>query len=278
VSEVERSGARGFTLLEITVTLAILGVVLMIVYGVFSQAAAGKELAERRGDEAASARAVLARIAKDLEVARPMNAAQAPPPAAQGTPHVGPTPTPTPGPSAVPPQRGLFLGRVHTDAGVALDDLAFTTFVRRPSALTFAGSDLGIVHYFVARISADSPVAGLYRQTLYALNGDSFDPDAAVDPGSATLILAGVTTLDFRFYDGTDWVEEWDSRDQRNFAPAPLAVEITLGVEDVDGRVERYATAVDLPLARGLKNPQLVRPPGAGRAPAAGAPAGSGPI
>ncbi|HUE38679.1 MAG TPA: prepilin-type N-terminal cleavage/methylation domain-containing protein [Candidatus Binatia bacterium] len=47
-----RTATCGFTLLEITVTLAILGVVFSIVYGVFSQTVAGKELAERRGDEA----------------------------------------------------------------------------------------------------------------------------------------------------------------------------------------------------------------------------------
>jgi prepilin-type N-terminal cleavage/methylation domain-containing protein len=269
--------AHGFTLIEITVTLAILGVVLSIVYGVFSQTVAGKELAERRGDEAASARAVLARIARDLEAARPMSVAALPAaPAVQATPGSGAPPTPTPGASAIPPQRGLFLGRVRTEDGVPLDDLAFTTIVRRPSALTFAGSDLGIVHYFVAPVSENSRVGGLFRETLYALNGDSFDPDQ-VNPGSGTLILAGVTALDFRFYDGTDWGEEWDSRDARNFAPAPLAVEITLGVADDEGHVERYATSVDVPLARGLKNPQLARP-GAGPTPTGAGAAGAGPI
>ena len=253
----KRTATCGFTLLEITVTLAILGVVLSIVYGVFSQTVAGKELAERRGDEAAGARAALSRIARNLEAARPMASTNTA--AAQGTPATGPTPTPTPGGSAaVPPQRGLFLGRVHAESGTVLDDVAFTTFVRRPTAVTFAGSDLGIVHYYVARVSEDSQVLGLFCETLYALAGDSFDPDK-VNPAASTLVLPGVTMLDFRFFDGRDWVQEWDSSNTRDFAPAPLAVEITLEVANAEGELERYATAIDVPLARGLRNPQLAR-------------------
>src|SRR5262245_66664730 len=65
-----RKPSSGFTLLEITVTLAILGVVLSIVYGVFAQTIAAKELAERRGDESAGARSALTRMTQDLQNAR----------------------------------------------------------------------------------------------------------------------------------------------------------------------------------------------------------------
>jgi len=153
-------GRRGFTLLEITVTLAILGVVLSIVYGVFSQTIAGKELAERRGDETSSARAALGRIATDLQNARPLTLGTPGPPA----PPAGTTPTPTPsGPTTYVPDRGLFLGRVRTENGAALDDVAFTTWLRRPTALTFAAIDFGIVHYFVAPVAPESERLGLYR-------------------------------------------------------------------------------------------------------------------
>ena len=46
-------------------------------------------------------------------------------------------------------------------------------------------------------------------------------PDKA-DPANSTLVLPGVTELDLRFFDGQDWIQEWDSNDSRNFAPAPL--------------------------------------------------------
>jgi prepilin-type N-terminal cleavage/methylation domain-containing protein len=247
------SGRGGFTLVEITVTLGILSVVLTIVYGVFSQTIGSKELAERRADEAAGARGALARIARDLESARPVTSMV---PAAPPGPAAGPTPTAR---STFIPERGLFLARVRVEGGVALDDLAFTTFVRRPTATTFAASDLGIVHYYVGALEPQSGLA-LYRETVFSLTGGSFDPEKP-DPAASTMILPGVTELDFRFFDGSDWVDGWDSTDSRNFAPAPRAVEIALSLSDRDGNVERYVTSVDVPIVRTLRNPRLVGRP-----------------
>ena len=87
----------GFTLLEITVTLAILGIIMTIVFGVFAQTMAGKEHAEERGEEVASARAVLSRITADLgnvrlsTTARPATGAAA----TQATPVATPSPART---------------------------------------------------------------------------------------------------------------------------------------------------------------------------------------
>jgi prepilin-type N-terminal cleavage/methylation domain-containing protein len=248
----------GFTLLEITITLAILGVVLMIIYGVFAQTISGKELAERRADESASARSALTRMTQDLQNARATlgvvpGQSQGPAPGATPTPRAGGAPK-------APSNRGLFLGRVRTEGGVPVDDVAFTTIVRRPAAATFAGADLGIVHYFVAPLDPQSPILGLYRETTFSLSGDEFDPDKA-NPSNSVLILPGVSGLDYRFFDGNDWVQEWDSTDNRNFSAAPQAVEIALTVTNDAGESERYETAVDLPMIRSVRNPQVVARP-----------------
>jgi hypothetical protein len=158
------------------------------------------------------------------------------------------------------PDRGLFLGRVRVENGVPLDDVAFTTWLRRPTAITFAATDFGIVHYFVAPLAPESERLGLYRETIYALAGDSFDPDQA-NPANSTLVLAGVSGFDLRFFDGRDWIQEWDSIDARKFAPAPLAVEVTLGVTNAQGETETYETAIDIPLMRYLQGPRFAARP-----------------
>jgi prepilin-type N-terminal cleavage/methylation domain-containing protein len=246
------SSDRGFTLLEIMFTIGILSIVLSIVYGVFSQTIEGKELAERRADESAGARGALARIARDLENARPVTVSSGEPQRTSGRT--------TTTPSTFSPQRGLFLARVRTEGAVAIDDLAFTTFLRRPTTTTFAASDLGIVHYFVDAIEPRSTVLALYRETCFSLSGDVFDPDKP-NSAASTVVLEGVTELDFRFFDGTDWLQNWDSSDSRKFAAAPLAVEIALSTIDQDGSAQRYVTSVDVPMSRSLKNPQVVGRP-----------------
>jgi len=140
--------------------------------------------------------------------------------------------------------------------GAPVDDLAFTTFVRRPTAITFSGTDLGIVHYYVAAVAPNSKVLGLHRETIFSLTGEQFDPDK-VNPGNAVLLLPRVTALGFRFFDGKDWIQGWDSTDTRNFAAAPQAVEVTLTVTNDQGESETYETAMDLPMIRNSLNPQI---------------------
>ena len=247
----------GFTLLEISITLAILGIVMTIVFGVFAQTIASKERAEARGDELASARAVLSRITADLTSVR-INRKAAPSAANAAAPT--PTPSRSMGPQTIRPEDGLFLGRVRSDHGVAVDDVAFSTFIRRPTALTYAASDLAIVHYFVDSTADDAKHRGLYREALYSLAGQGFDPDK-VDLGASVLLLPGVVELDLRYFDGKDWVDGWDSTDVRNYAPAPYAVQVRMSVRNENGELESYETAVDLPAMRNAKNPQVAATP-----------------
>ncbi len=251
--------SRGFTLIEIIVTLSVLGIVLSIVYGVFAKAISSKELAERAAERAAAARSALSSMTRDLMLARPTSGA-GPPPA----PAAGSSPAPTPRSSLFVPRQGLFVGRPRAQGDAMLDDVAFTAFLRRPTAITFGATDLGIVHYFVSPLGEDSNRLGLYRETIFSLTGDSFDPDQ-VHPESTTLVLPDVTSLDLRFFDGRDWVQEWDSTDPRNFAVAPRAVEITLTVADELGRPETYQTGIDLPMVASTSPPRVTGSSGAAR-------------
>jgi prepilin-type N-terminal cleavage/methylation domain-containing protein len=248
----------GFTLLEVVVTLGILGIVLAIVYGVFAQTVAGKQHAERRGDEAAAVRSALLRLTRDLRSARPL-AIRQPQSVLRGS-----EPSPTATPSGLIPQRGLFLARPHGERGYALDDLAFTAFLHRPTAATIGATDLGIVHYFVAPVSGDSNERALYRETVFSLTGDRFDPDRP-QPANTALILPGVVRFEVRSFDGTDWLPEWNSLDPGKFAPAPYAVALTLAVASEGDQTESFETAVEVPMAQGLRTPRVAVPALPGR-------------
>ena len=240
---------NGFTLLEITITLAILGVVLIIVYGVFARTLAGKEHAESRANETAAVRATLALMERYLLRG------------VAGGPS-GPPPTPRPGTSSTAPTpSALFLSRNHTDAGLPYDDVAFSAILRRPASTTLSAADSAIVHYFVIPDPTDPRRRALLREIAFSLSGQSFDPNTP-NPANTALILDGVNSLEFRFFDGRSWVEEWDSSDVRNYAPLPQAVDISLGKWGEGGEVETFRIAVDIPMARANPaSPQTGRPP-----------------
>ncbi len=99
----------------------------------------------------------------------------------------------------------------------------------------FAGSgefedDLASVD---AETLKDQGALGLYRRempratTAYAIeNGYTFE-----DESLGELLAPEVASVTFRYFDGIDWVEEWDSEEM---ASLPLAVEIVLLVADAE--------------------------------------------
>lgn len=236
-----RASDRGFTLLEITITMAILGVVIAIVYGVFARTLATKEYVETQADEGALARALVTRITRDLRSVAPKVSLAVP------TPPRGVT-------RAV--QSALFVCKKHTEGGVPLDELAFTAFVPRPASLAASATDFATVHYFVLPDPAHPQRRGLYRETVYGLSGEIYDPDRP-NPAGTVEIADDVVGLQFSFFDGKNWGEEWDSTDPRNFGPAPQAVQIVLQVRDDRGAVDVFHTAVDLPIVRAALPAQL---------------------
>ncbi|MEA2626238.1 MAG: hypothetical protein QOD06_2283 [Candidatus Binatota bacterium] len=257
--------SRGFTLLEITITLAILGVVLVVVYGVFAQTLASKEHVETKVELSSTARVVLDRIIRDLEGAVGRLELR---PAAVAASSAAPPPTPTPAaPGAagvVPPQSApelLFVARDHTEGSVPFDELAFSAFVPRATGRGTAATDLATIHYFVVPNEEHPASRALYREAQSSLAGVAFDAERP-DPGQTALLLDHIAGLRFRFFDGKEWVEEWDSNDGRRYAKMPLGVEITLLVWSDDEQVESYHTAVDLPMAAELgRGPQVARAP-----------------
>jgi general secretion pathway protein J len=238
-----RGAAAGFTLLEIMLAVGLLGVVIAIVYGVFARTLAAKEHTEARAAETATARSILNRIERDLLAALP------------GKSSPVPRPSPTPGvglPKAV--EQYLFVSRNRTDGGAPFDELSFSALVRRPAGIALSAADLAVIRYFVEADPANPERKVLFRETTYSLSGAIFDPENP-NPDSTVRLLDGIAALEFRFFDGREWVQEWDSEDRRNFGPAPQAVEISLALRSDRNEPEVFRTAVDLPIVRAAPLP-----------------------
>ena len=251
----------GFTLLEITVAIAVFGVLAAAAYGVFARVLDSKQRVEARADEAAVARTTLGRIVRDIRAATlrstarprtPGGGVSAPVTAAAPA---GTSPTPVAG-SATAATPG-FVSIDHTEGQVPFDEVAFTAIVRRPLSLAATASDMAIVHYFLRPEERRLGRFILYRESLSLLSGESFDI-ASPNPEWTAAIVGGVAGLRFRFFDGTEWIEEWSSVAGPHVGRAPLAVEMSLALEGSDGVVETYRTAVDLPSAQAMgSTPQV---------------------
>ena len=67
----DRAGASGFTLLELLIAVAILGLLLASVYGAVSRTAFSKNIAEERAELFSNGRKAVLQVASDLEGAIP---------------------------------------------------------------------------------------------------------------------------------------------------------------------------------------------------------------
>jgi len=97
----------------------------------------------------------------------------------------------------------------------------------------------------------------------------------ALDEARASVFVDAVASLTFEFFNGTDWVEVWDSEEAN--ARLPRAVRIDLALYDAAGAIHHFTTAVDLPLSDRIASGAAgASPGGTARTPAARKTPGSG--
>lgn len=136
------------------------------------------------------------------------------------------------------------------------------------------GSDIKQVVYYIAPHSGRNESAVLQQSESNATTAnqlglfrDEMDRavafyqggiDLATPQDYSQLVAAEVVEISFRYFDGTEWLAQWDSTENGGF---PTAVEINIAVDSNpqadpgrslgqnDGRFERYRSVVHLPLA-----------------------------
>ncbi len=194
---------RGFTLLELVVATSIFAIVIAATYSLFDSARGITTRAEFRAQLFQSARAALQAIEDDLKGAVMLNTAFDS--GFIGT-NVG---------SEKEPLDKLEFVSVNRYTGAPYDVYATDPVVR--------GIDVSKVYYWIEQ-DEKRKVHGLVREKPRELT----PPNGPVHREEDCVAIADdVVFLNFRFYDGTQWLDQWDSTQTRNL---PKAVEVTVHV------------------------------------------------
>ena len=221
-------GMQGFTLIELLAALTIFLVVVSASYALFD---GGRQLASRGEYHARrfqSARAALRAIESDLKSVF----------------------------TGGPYDAGFIATHDGTDE-LPLDTVAAVAINNQPKLATPATStltsapppefDLSRVTYSIDQ-DESTKASGLVRRRVKLL----FEVVTVVDPEEGLEeISSDVVGLKFRFYDGSDWQETWDSTQSRTM---PQVIEVTVHVKGVyreKEEVEAFTTCFYLPLIAG---------------------------
>ncbi len=233
---------RGFTLLEVLIAVAILGIIMATVYGVLARALAAKNHAEERADLYATGREVVLKMADELE-------------------------------GALPPTAGRNIGFIGItgSSDTPSDAVQFATVIRRLFGPSQNRGGRALVSYSHDAMKDTPRLYALRRQEELLTEAppvddqtsDGSDPTGAgqttdttqAPPAIAAYLVDRVAGLRFSYLDplSGQWVNTWDT----TVAPAPgqppiglpAAVQITLFLADDNGGVHDFSTTVDLPLA-----------------------------
>jgi prepilin-type N-terminal cleavage/methylation domain-containing protein len=243
---------RGFTLLEILVATAILGIVLMSVYGAVARTLIAADRADTRADINASGRTTVLKMADEIE-------------------------------GALPPAAGFdvaFIGK-QGDGSAPTDALQFSAVIRRTAGFRQLAGGRAIIAYSLDPMENAPGMYALRRhEELLSLGAppqqdEGFLPptDSAVDDGlgeagleeqqpaiSAIHLIDRVAGLRFWYLDpdSLEYVEQWDTTatNPRGEVPGlPASVAIELFLFDEAGGTHRFSTNVDLPLANIVPTP-----------------------
>jgi len=211
----------GFTLFEVVITLAILGIVLSVLYMTFYQSMAALAHTEDRAEVIQQGRLILERMTAELKGA------------------------------FITPQESLsknfrygLVGKSTKEDEQFRDRLDFTTVAYGQSDPAEGKRDIAEVSYF---LDHEPGGKGL---TLFRRQDDGLDGDL-LKGGRSLAICDRVRSLSFLFFDRAGGKQkDWSSLDGAHRNELPTRVEIELKLEDGRGQVHGFRTQVYLALAK----------------------------
>lgn len=209
--------ARGFTLLELMLAIAILSIVMAMIAGSFRAVAQSKIHGEDRLETDRAGRAILRQMSNELRCAVQ---------------------------TLFVPSQVVLIGTGQMRGGVPVDALTVSTLDpgHRHSIVSFGTEDL--VSYTTSPNPDHQKWFVLSRSQRSALLGQG---DAAAAP---PIVLAdNLLGLHIRYYNGTQWFESWNSTMLPHGQQLPVAVSIDLELATANGHVMDLSTMIEVPMA-----------------------------
>jgi prepilin-type N-terminal cleavage/methylation domain-containing protein len=205
----------GFTLIEMILAVAILGLILAMLAESFHAVASSKLHAEGRLYTEREGRAVMWELSNEL-----IGAVQ----------------------TAIYPSNVIFLGTAHFDAGVAVNSLTVSTLD--------AAHRRSIDSYGAEQVVSYQPLPNPAHRGWFLLERTQ---QSALAYGSARpvpiVIADNLISLRLRYFDGQQWGEVWNSRTLSPGRQLPVAVAIDLSLGAPGGHTMKFSTQVMLPMA-----------------------------
>jgi general secretion pathway protein J len=216
-----RRRARGMTMLEVMVSIAILAMIAILIYGAFDSLSRGKKGESLRADRARQGRQALARITRDLQSAfislhQPINLAL-----------------------------NTRLTHFIAQNGSPYDRIDFAAFAHKRTESDAKESDQCEVGYFVVPDPEKEGKMDLVRREQTPID---LDPKRG---GTVNVVAEDVELFDLRFLDPLTglWTETWDTQ-QALMQPnrLPLGVKVHLVLKGVpDGTPSTFTTKLMIP-------------------------------
>jgi prepilin-type N-terminal cleavage/methylation domain-containing protein len=222
-------GDRGFTLIEITIAVAILGTMLFVGYSALSNISWGKKAVDDKRELRLVAQTVVGRLTRELQLSFgqiPL----LPPKDNLDKPY---------------PAKVVFVGTPgESTAGVSSDSMTFMA-LEGGQYLPDGGRHSGVVQ-ITYRVQPDPAAPEGKAPLLYLVREETphiRPPQKAYSKTMTFPVTNAITSLQFRYYDDVNatWVDSWgkDSREG-----LPRLVKIALSLRSPEGAEEDMTTIV----------------------------------
>ncbi len=206
----------GFTLMELMLSLALLALIMIILFESFHAVAASKLHAERRLESDQQARTLMWMLSRELR-------------GAVFTPLI--------------PSHVLLIGQAQKQGGMPMDTITFATLdPAHRRALDGFGAEQ-IVTYAAAPNPQNRGTFMLTRSERSGLLQTTNPPQLP-----PTVLANNLVSLHFRYFNGFQWLESWDSTSTQAGQPLPQAISIDLTMGSTR-RPTYLTTAISLPMS-----------------------------